>query len=150
MGVGTAGIRCHEHCRNAAELDTAGILCCWALQEYSAVAIGHCKNVLRLGTAGILGGYSAVGHCRDALWLGTAGMLCGWAQGYLVFRHCEDTWWLGTAGFLAGHCMDMLRLGTAATLGGWALQGCLVVAHCRDGSRRRALQHRLLNLTTSL
>ena len=74
-------------------LGTAGILCCWALQEYSAVAVGLCRDtVLFLGTAGILGGweYLVVGHCRDTLRLGTAGILCG--------GHCRDTLRLGTAG----------------------------------------------------
>ena len=47
-----------------------------------------------------------VGHCKDVLRLGTAG----------TFVHCRNNWWSGTAG----------------TLGGWALQGCLVVGHCRD------------------
>ena len=78
-------------------LGTAGILYCWALQEYSAVTVGHrtdavllCMDTLRSGPAGILGGwalqgYSAVAHCRDILWLGTAGMFWGWAlRGYSV------------------------------------------------------------------
>ena len=96
MGLGTAGVRCHGHCR-----DTVGLvlLCWWALQEYSAVAVGHCKDNLRLGAAGILGGwalqgYLVVGQCKDTLRLGTAGILGGWAlQGYLVVGHCRDTWW---------------------------------------------------------
>ena len=83
----TAGMPCHGHCRDTVGFVSAGILlilCCWALQEYSAVAVGHCREtVLLLGTAGILGwallGYPAVGHCKDTLWLGIAGILCGWA-----------------------------------------------------------------------
>ena len=76
VGLGTAGIRCHGHCRNIAGLGT----------------VGHCRGTLRLSTAealrlGIAGtlsgwalqGHSAVGHCRDILWLGAAGILCGWA-----------------------------------------------------------------------
>ena len=39
---------------------------------------------------------------------------------------------------MVGHCRDTWRLawwlGTARTLGGWALQGHLVVGHCRDTS----------------
>ena len=92
------------HCRHTVRLTlwlhTAGILCVWALQGYSAVGhcrdtwcLGHCRDTLRLGTTGILlgwgiagifigqalQGYSAVGHGRDNLRLGTAGILCGWA-----------------------------------------------------------------------
>ena len=33
---------------------------------------------------------------------------------------------------MVGRCRDTLQLGTAGILGGWALQGCLVVGHCRD------------------
>ena len=49
---------------------------------------------------------------------------------------------MGTAGTLGGwalqghlvvgHCRDTWWLGTAGTLGGWALQGHLVVGHCMD------------------
>ena len=62
--------------------------------------------------------------------------------------HCRDILQgilcraLGTAGILGGwalqgylvvgHCRDTLRLGTAGILGGRALQGYLVVGHCRD------------------
>ena len=44
------------HCRDTLQLSTAGILCSWALQ-----------------------GYSAVGQCRDTWWLGNAGILGGWS-----------------------------------------------------------------------
>ena len=101
-----------QHCKWAAR---TLILCCWALQGYSA--LGHCRNTFRLGPAGIFGGwtlqgYSAVGHCRDTLQLGTAGILCGWAlQGYLVVEHCRDTLRLGSVRILCGsalvgHCKD--------------------------------------------
>ena len=106
------------------------ILCCWALQGYSAV--GHCRDTFRLGPGGIFGGwtlqgYSALGHCRDTLQLGAAGILCGWAlRGYLVVEHCRDTLRLGTS---VKHCRDTHWLGTAGILGGWALQGCLVVGY---------------------
>ena len=109
-----------QHCKCAARIL---ILCCWALQGYSA--LGHCRYTFRLGLAGIFGGwtlqgYSAAGHCRDTLQLGTAGILCGWAlQGYLVVDHCRDT----------------LRLGSVKILCGWALQGYFAVGHCRDTLR---------------
>ena len=58
-------------------MGTAGIICGWALQGYSAV--GHCRDTLRLGTARILGGWAlqdhsaaAVGDCMDTLPLSTA------------------------------------------------------------------------------
>ena len=98
-------------------LGTAGILCCWALQEYSAVAVGLCRDtVLSLGTAGILGGweYLVVGHCRDTL--------------RSAVRHCRDT----------------LRLGTAGILCGWALQGYVAIEHCSHAPRGGRGQHRLL------
>ena len=52
-------------------MNTAKILWVWALQEYSAVAVGRCRDVLRLGAAGILGGwalqaYVAIEHCSQA------------------------------------------------------------------------------------
>ena len=79
-------------CPDAVRLGTAGILCGWALQGYSAA--GHCRDSLHLGT-------------EDTLRLGTAGILCGilcsWAlQGYLVVGHCRDTLRLGTAGIPCG------------------------------------------------
>ena len=119
LGLGTAGIRCHGHCRNTAGYGRVG----HCRDPLRPAAVGHCKNVLRQGTAGILGGwtlqgYSAcsefflAGRCKDTLRLGTAGTLGGWAlQGYAL--------WLGTAG----------------SLGGRALQGCLVVAHGGDALR---------------
>ena len=145
VSLGTAGIRCHGRCRNTAGLRIAGILCCWALQEYSTVAVGHeerlCPGALQeiLGVWALQGWalqkYCRVGHCRDTWWLGTAGWLAaagtfgGWAlqggwrlQGHLVVGHCRDTWWLGTAGWLAA----------AGTFGGWALQGHSAVGHCMD------------------
>ena len=83
-----------ERCRDTVGLSTAGILCCWVLQEYSAVAVGLCRDtVLLLGTAGILGGwvYLVVGHCRDTLRLGSAGILCGWTlQGHVAIEHCSQ------------------------------------------------------------
>ena len=93
-----------ERCRDTVRLGTAGILCGWALQGYSAA--GHCRDTLhlgtedtlRLGTAGYSAGYSAVGHCRDTWWLGTAEIFCGWAlQGYSVVGHCRNTLPLSTA-----------------------------------------------------
>ena len=126
-----------QHCQCAARIL---ILCCWALQGYSA--IGHCRDTFRVGRAV----YLVVGHCRDTLQLGTAGILCGWAmrgylvverwalQGYSAVGHCRETWWLSTAGILCGwalqgdlvvgqgylvveHCRDTLRFGTAGRLG---------------------------------
>ena len=112
------------HCKNARML----ILCCWALQGYSA--LGHCRYTFRLGPAGIFGGwtlqgYSAIGHCR---------ILCSWAlQGYFAVGHSKDTHWLALQGyFTVGQCKDTLRLGTAGIRGGWAPQGYLVVGHCRN------------------
>ena len=145
-----------QHCKCAARIL---ILCCWALQGYSAV--GHWRDTFRLGPAGIFGGwtlqgYSAIGHCRDTLQLGTAGILCGWAlHAYFVAEHCKDALRLGNLRILCGwalqgysavglgHCRDTLRLGTAGILCGWALQGYLgwalqghsAVGHCRDTLR---------------
>ena len=108
-----------QHCKCAARIL---ILCCWALQGYSAP--GHCRDTFRLGTAGIFGGwtlqgYSAVRHRRDTHRFGTAGILCGWAlQGCFVVEHCRDT----------------LRFGTAGILTGSALQGYFAVGHYRDAS----------------
>ena len=140
-----------QHCKCAARIL---ILCCWALQGYSAV--GHCRDTFRLGPAGIFGGWTLQGYGGDALQLGTAGILCGWAlQGYLVVEHCRDTlrlgsvriliswalqgysavgycrdtWWLGTAGILCGWAHP---LSIAGILIGWALQGYSAVRHCRD------------------
>ena len=51
------------------------ILCCWALQGYSAV--GHCRDIWWLDTAGIL--------CSWAHSVSISGMLVGWAlQGYFA------------------------------------------------------------------
>ena len=90
--MGTAGIL---------GLVTAGTLCGWALQGYSAVE--HCRDTW-------------VGQCKDTLWLGTAGILCcGWAlQGYLG--------WAVQGHSAVGHCRDTLRLGAAGILGGWSLK----------------------------
>ena len=148
-------------------LGTAGMLCCWALQEYSAVAVGHCRNVLRsgtaecrdtlrLGTAGIPGGwalqgYSAVGHCRDT---------CSWAlQGYFVVGYRRDAWWSGTAGMLRdGRCSQapgggrgQHRLSNLTTpLRGWRTNGdfqaCRNLAACYDIFR----DTRTLSLSVSL
>ena len=129
-----------QRCKCAARIL---ILCCWALQGYSAV--GHCRDTFRLGPAGIFGGrtlgilcgwavsgYLVVGHCRDTWWLGTAGILGGWAlQGYSAVRHCRDTLRLSTS---VKHCRGTHWLGTAGILCGWALQGYLVVQHRRDNS----------------
>ena len=77
------------------------VLCCWALQGYSA--LGHCRSTFRLGPAVILcswalQGYFAVGPWKDTLRLGTAGIPCGWRtaggwalQGYSLVGHCRGT-----------------------------------------------------------
>ena len=92
FAMGTAGIRCHGHCRETVGLGTAGILCCWALQEYSAVAAGHhCQRYC-----------AVIGHCRGTLRLHTARILDArflfkvWATGQwkhgecvIVFRFSE-------------------------------------------------------------
>ena len=84
----TAGIRCRGHCSDTAGLVTAGILCCWALQENSAVAVGHCR---KLCCYWAMQGY-LVGHCRDALRLGTSWILIGWAlQGRQTGETGDDT-----------------------------------------------------------
>ena len=134
-----------QHCKCAARIL---ILCCWALQGYSA--LGHCRDTFRLGTAGIL----VVGHCRDTLLFGTTGILTGSAlQGYFAVGHYRDASWLGTARILCdwahplsiagiligwalqeylvvGRCRDTWWLGNVRILCGWALQGYLVVGHC--------------------
>ena len=86
-----------------------------------------------LGAAGI----HCHGHCRDTAGLGTAGIL------YAVER-CRHTLrlLLGTAGIfggralqgylVVGHCRDTWWWGTAGILGGWALQGYSAVGNCRD------------------
>ena len=57
VGLGTAGIRCHVTCRDAAGPSSEGIFSCWALQEYSAIAVGNCRDTaLLLSSAGILCG----------------------------------------------------------------------------------------------
>ena len=61
-------------CSTANALQEILIICCWALQGYSA--LGHCRDILRLDSTGILCAwalqrYFAVGHCKDILRLGT-------------------------------------------------------------------------------
>ena len=107
----TAGMPCHGHCRDTVVFASAGILCCWALQEYSAVTVGHCRETV-LGWA--LQGY-LVGHCRDSHRLGTAGIPCSWAlQRYSVVGHCRDPLRLNTAGIITQ------RQDTAGIFAGWA------------------------------
>ena len=70
--------------------------------------------------------------------LGTAGILCYWAlQEYAVLAvdHCRDTvLLLGTARIFCGWALQeyCAIIGPCGILGDWALQGYLVVGHCRD------------------
>ena len=130
---------------------------CWglALQGYSA--LGRCRNTLwlLLVTAGIRGGwalqgYSSVGHCRHTLRLGTAGIRCGWALQGLAVAGILCGWtlqgrlgnteifrsWALQGYLLIGHCRGTWWLGIARIFGGWAPQGYAVVGHCRDKQRR--------------
>ena len=60
--MSTAGISEAGHGGDTLRLVTAGILCSWALQEYSAV--GRCRNTLPSGTAGILWIFCTLGSAR--------------------------------------------------------------------------------------
>ena len=111
--LGTAGIRCHKHCRGC------------ALQGYSAV--GRCRNTLFSAccfVAGVPGGsalqgYLASGQRRDTL---------PWApQGYCGVGNLQ-----GYSATFRLLFKATLRLGTAGILCGRALQRFLVVGHCRD------------------
>ena len=107
---------------------------------------GHCRDTVGLGTAGI----HCHGHCRDTVGLGTAGIL------YAVER-CRHTLrlLLGSAGIfggralqgylMVGHCRDTWWLGTVGILCGWELQGYVAIEHCSQASRGGRGQHRLLN-----
>ena len=68
----------------------------------------------------------------DTLLLGAPGILCAWAlRVYFSVGPRRDIWAL--QGYLVvDHCRDTLRLGSVKILCGWALQGYSAVGHCRD------------------